>query len=85
MLYVDPIHCYYSYTCIFLFSTFIPIVLDLHLYILVLYNKSIAIVRCSCPIIFLFSHTHTQYLNIVSDDNSSPKNWLKLHSGKTTK
>ncbi len=29
MLYFDPIHCYYSYTCIFLFSTFIPIVLDL--------------------------------------------------------
>jgi hypothetical protein len=29
MLHVDPIHCYYSYTCIFLFSTFIPIILDL--------------------------------------------------------
>jgi hypothetical protein len=29
MLYADPIHCYYSYTCIFLFSFFIPIVLDL--------------------------------------------------------
>ncbi len=67
MLYVDPIHCVYSYTCIFLFSTFIPIVLDLHLYILVLYNSSLAIVHCLCTVIFLFSHTH------FSDDNSFPK------------
>jgi hypothetical protein len=56
MLYVDPIHYYYSYTCIFLSSTFIPIILDLHLYMLVLYNNSLAIVHCSCPIIFLFYH-----------------------------
>jgi hypothetical protein len=56
MLFVDSIHCYDSYTCTFLFSTFIQIVLDLCLHILVLYNNSLAIVHCSCPIIFLFSY-----------------------------
>ena len=60
MLYVDPIYCYYSSTCLFLFSTFIPIVLDLRLYILVFYNNSLVIGHCWCPLIFLFSRTHTQ-------------------------
>ena len=39
MLYVDPIYCYYSSTCIFLFSTIIPTVWDLYLYIFVLDNN----------------------------------------------
>jgi hypothetical protein len=39
MLNVDPIYCYYSSTCIFLFSTFIPTILDLRLYIFVLNNN----------------------------------------------
>ncbi len=47
------------YLYVFLLD-FIPIVLELCLYILVLYKNSLAIVHCSCPIIFLFSHTHTQ-------------------------
>ncbi len=46
-------------------------------YIFVLYSypntQSLAIVHCWCPQINLFSHTHTQYLNISSDDNSFPK------------
>ncbi len=73
MLNVDPIYCYYSSTCICFFLTIIPIVIKLCLYILVLNNNSLAIVHCWCPLIFLFSHTHTQYLYIGSDDNSFPK------------
>ncbi len=39
VLNVDPIYCYYSSTCIFLFSTIIPTVWDLYLYIFVLDNN----------------------------------------------
>jgi hypothetical protein len=39
MLNVDPIYSYYISTCIFLFSTIIPTVLDLCLYIFVLDNN----------------------------------------------
>jgi hypothetical protein len=73
MLYVDPIYCYYSSTCIFLFLTIIPIILYLHLYVLVLYNNSLSSDCTLLMSICLLSHTHTQYLNIVSDDNSFPK------------
>ncbi len=47
------------------------------LYIFVLNSypnpQSLAIVHCWCPLIFLFSLTHLQYLNICSNDNSFPK------------
>ena len=61
MLYVDPIHCYYSYTCIFIILTFIPIVFDLRLYILVLYNNSLS---SNCTLLMSphmsdLSHTYT--------------------------
>ncbi len=38
VLNVDPIHCYFSFTCIFLLSTTITTVWDLRLYIFVLVN-----------------------------------------------
>ncbi len=39
MVNVDPIYCYYSSDCIFLFSTYIPTFCDSCLYIFVLYNN----------------------------------------------
>ncbi len=36
-------------------------------------TPSFVIVHCRHPLIFLFSHTHTQYLNNGSDDNPFPK------------
>ncbi len=48
MLNLNPIYCYYSCICIFLFSTIIPTVWQLCLYIFVLDNKLPDKIYCYC-------------------------------------
>ncbi len=51
ILNVDLIYCYYSCACIFLFSTIIPTVWQLCLYIFVLDNKLPDHIHCYCVIV----------------------------------
>ena len=72
----DKIYCYWITVKYLIFIKLI-VLSGTPEYIFVLYSypntQSLAIVHCWCPQINLFSHTHTQYLNISSDDNSFPK------------